>query len=254
MLINKEPEPNPDDPSQPIYDEDPLILHTPTGRLIDYVDDEEHGIRLFWQPPVKEGEEPNPDEAEFLPLGFDEFYGREVTVPEDNWWIRLVKSMENRATKVLDGLDKWAEEKKKSSEAKIEVLKKEVELMEAEMDLKEAIEDLDEELKMLQEEEENKAEEEGVEEEEETTISEPATNAEAKQTSFGGEAKEEVDDQEEEEEEEDDDDDATASSFGSARGQSSANKNEKGSGFGKSTFAASSLTFGSSNLVSLVSY
>lgn len=250
MLINKEPEPNPEDPSQPIYDEDPLILHTPTGRIIDYVDDEEHGIRLFWQPPMEEGKEPNPDEAEFLPLGFDEFYGRDI-VPQDNWWIRLVKSMENKGTAILDGLEKWAEEKKKAGETKIDVLKKEVELMEAELDLKEAIEDLDEELKLLQQEEENKVEEEeeGVEEEEDTTISKPAIKVEAEQTTIGGEAEEE----DEEDQEEEDEDDATASSFGSVGGQSSTNKNEKGSGSGKSTFAAASLTFGSSNLVFSVS-
>ncbi|KAH6773063.1 MORN Occupation and Recognition repeat-containing protein [Perilla frutescens var. hirtella] len=242
VLMNKEPEPDPENPSQLIYDEDPVIVHTPTGRIIDYVDDEEHGIRLFWQPPKKEGKDANPDEADFLPLGFDEFYGREVIVPPDSWWIGLVKSMESKGTTVLDGLGKWAEDKKKARETKLELLKKEIELVEAESDLKETIEDLDEELKMMQKEEENKSEE-VVEEEEETSISEPASQTE--QTHPGAEEEDEEEDQEEE-------DDVTASSFGSAEGQSSTNNDQKGNGFGKSTFAASSLTFGSSNLVSSV--
>ncbi|XP_057796109.1 protein TIC 100 [Salvia miltiorrhiza] len=247
VLINKEPEPDPEDPSQLIYNEDPVILHTPTGRIIDYVDDEEHGIRLFWQPAAKkEGEEPDPDEAEFLPLGFDEFYGREVSAPEDSWLIRLVKSMENKGTSMLGGLEKWAEEKKKAREAKLELLKKEMELMDAEMDLKEAIEDLDEELKMLQQEEENKMEEEEeelVEEEKGTLISETTTQ-QVDQTPPVAE--------DENEDEDDDDDDATGSSFGSVQGQSSTNKDDKGNRFGKSTFAASSLAFGNHSLVSLV--
>lgn len=244
MLVNKEPEPHPENPSQLIYNEDPVILHTPTGRVIDYVEDEEHGIRLFWQP-QKEDEHANPDEAEFLPLGFDEFYGREVIAPQDSLWVRLVKSMESKGTAALDGLEKWAEEKKKAQETKLEVLKKEIELVDAELDLKEAMEDLDEELKVLQKEEEDKMED-GVGEEEETLVSEPASQIDQTPPA----AEEEEEDEEEEQEEEDD---ATASSFGSVGGQSSTKNDEKGSGFGKSTFAASSLTFGSSNLVSLVS-
>ncbi|KAG6414779.1 hypothetical protein SASPL_122153 [Salvia splendens] len=252
VLINKEPEPDPEDPSQMIYTEDPVILHTPTGRIIDYVDDEEHGIRLFWQPAAtKEGKEPNPDDAVFLPLGMDEFYGREVSAPEDPWQIHLMKSLESKGTSLLSGLEKWAEEKKKAREAKLEMMKKEMELMEAEMDLKEAIQDLDEELKMLQQEEENKAEdeeEERVEEEKRASISEPT--AQSDQTPPVAEEK----DEDEEEDEEEEDDDVTGSSFGSAQGQSSANKDkdDKGGRFGKSTFAASSLAFGSPNLFSMV--
>ncbi|KAG0480653.1 hypothetical protein HPP92_011511 [Vanilla planifolia] len=53
ILINQEPEPDPQDPSKLIYREDPLILHTPSGRLINYVEDEKYGLRLFWQPHLK---------------------------------------------------------------------------------------------------------------------------------------------------------------------------------------------------------
>ena len=76
VLINKEPDPDPEDPSKLIYTEDPLIVHTPTVRLIKFVKDEEHGVRLFWQPHLEDGEDVDPEKAEFLPIGFDEFYGR----------------------------------------------------------------------------------------------------------------------------------------------------------------------------------
>ncbi|KAL6516737.1 hypothetical protein OROGR_020042 [Orobanche gracilis] len=115
VLINKEPEPDPDNPSELIYTEDPLILHTPTGRIINYVDDDEQGIRLFWQPTLKDGEDVDPNKARFLPLGFDEFYGLEETVQKENAWMRLVTSLENAWNSIFDRLEKWAEEKKKAS-------------------------------------------------------------------------------------------------------------------------------------------
>ncbi|KAG8362942.1 hypothetical protein BUALT_BualtUnG0021000 [Buddleja alternifolia] len=240
VLINKEPEPDPENPSKLVYTEDPLILHTPTGRIINYVDDDENGIRLFWQPPLKEGEDVDPDNAEFLPLGFDEFYGREVSVQEGNMWMRLRRSVANACKPMFDRLEKWTEEKKKASEAKMELIKKELELVEAELSLKEAIEDLDDELKRLQKEEEKKVEQLGIDEED-------VSISEAEKTS-PLEAEEE-----EGEDEEDEDDINNPSSFGSIEDQSSANNDDhKGSKFGKSTFASSSLSFASPNLVSLV--
>ncbi|KAL8496427.1 hypothetical protein ACS0TY_020224 [Phlomoides rotata] len=235
ILINKEPEPDPENPSKLIYTEDPLILHTPTGRIINYIEDEEHGIRLFWQPKVEEGEEPNLDDVEFLPLGEDEFYGREA---EDNtFWGRLVKSVENASKPWLDKLEKWTQEKKKAVEIRRELYKKEVELFEAELTLKEAVEDLDEELKILQKEEENKLEQEGgIEEEEDTSVSEAA-----KQTTDQAPTLE-ADEEDEEE------DDTTASSFGSIEGENSKNNDQNG----KTKFASASLSFGTFNLISLV--
>jgi hypothetical protein len=61
VIRNKEPEPDPEDPSKLVYTEDPVILHTRPGRIIKWVEDEdedeEHGVRLFWQPPLKGGED-----------------------------------------------------------------------------------------------------------------------------------------------------------------------------------------------------
>ncbi|XP_016437888.1 protein TIC 100 [Nicotiana tabacum] len=243
ILLNKEPEPDPEDPSKLVYTEDPVILHTPTGRIINYVEDEEHGVRLFWQPLVKEGEDVDPDKVEFLPLGFDEFYGRGGAVQSDNMWKRFVTSMENACKPMFEKLEKWAEEKKKAGEMKIELLKKEFELAEAELSLKEAMEDMDDELKRMQEEEEKKVEM-GIQEEDDIVPSEPTDNVEK----TWAEKKED----EEEEEEEDDEEEVTASSFGSVDNQSAAKSDKKDSKTGKAPFGASSLSFAACSLVSTV--
>ncbi|KAL6566912.1 hypothetical protein OROMI_015316 [Orobanche minor] len=250
VLINKEPEPDPDNPSELIYTEDPLILHTPTGRIINYVDDDEHGIRLFWQPPLKDGEDVDPNKAQFLPLGFDEFYGLEETVQKEDTGMRLVTSLENACNSIFDRLEKWAEEKKKASEAKVELLKKEMELVDAELSLKEAIEDMDEELKRMEKEEQSKVERVGFEEED---VPVAESGKQLDQTGNRDEAGEDEGENEEDGDDDDDndDDDITPSSFGSVDGQSSGNDDPKSSN-GKSAFAASSLSFGSLNLISLV--
>ncbi|CAN4120431.1 unnamed protein product [Withania somnifera] len=238
VLLNKEPEPDPEDPSKLIYTEDPVILHTPTGRIINYVEDEEHGVRLFWQPPLKEGEDVDPDKVEFLPLGFDEFYGRGGAVKSDNLWKRFVTSVDKACKPMFDKLEKWAEEKKKAGEMKIEVLKKEFELAEAELSLKEALEDIDDELKRMQEEEEKKAE--MATQGEEDVPSEPTDTLEKTRAEM------------EEDEEEEDEEEVTASSFGSVDNQSSTKSDKKDSKAGKAPFGASSLSFAACRLVPTV--
>ncbi|XP_059659347.1 protein TIC 100 [Cornus florida] len=241
ILINKEPEPDPEDPSKLIYNEDPLILHRPTGRVINYVEDEEHGIRLFWQPPLKDGEDVDPEKAQFLPLGFDEFYGRDVLVKKENTWKRIVLAVENACKPLFDKLEKWAEEKKKESDMKMKLIEKELEVVEAEICLEEAIEDMDEELKIIQKEEEKKVEN-GLQEEEGTLPSELANQDEK--------ASAEEDEVEEEEEEEEEEDDAAPSSFGSAFEALDSTKNDhKGNKPGKSPNSTSSSSFASCSLV-----
>ncbi|MCD7470317.1 hypothetical protein HAX54_010051 [Datura stramonium] len=242
VLLNKEPEPDPEDPSKLVYTEEPVILHTPTGRIINYVEDEEHGIRLFWQPSLKEGEDVDPAKVEFLPLGFDDFYGR-GGVKSDNVWKQFVTSVENACKPMFDKLEKWTEEKKKAGEMKIELLKKEFELAEAELSLKEALEDMDDELKRMQEEEEKKAEM-GIQEEDDILTSEPTDKLE----NTWAEKKED----EEEEEEEEDEEEVTASSFGSVDNQSSNKTEKKDSKSGKAPFGASSLSFAACSLVPTV--
>ncbi|CAK9150518.1 unnamed protein product [Ilex paraguariensis] len=237
VLINKEPEPDPEDPSKLIYTEDPVILHTPTGRIINYVDDEEYGVRLFWQPPLNDGDDVDPEKVQFLPLGFDEFYGRDVSMKKENILMRLVTAVENACKPMFDKLEKWTEEKKKAGEMKMELLEKEIELVEAELCLKEAIEDMDEELKRMQKEEEKKVEK-GLQDEEDIIFPEPDNQFE----------KTEADEEEDEEEEEEDN-----VSFGSViQDQGSRTDDQKGNGAGKSSFAASSLSFANCSLFSTV--
>ncbi|XP_020571389.1 protein TIC 100 [Phalaenopsis equestris] len=158
ILINDEPEPDPENPSRLVYKDAPLILHTPTGRLINYVEDEEHGLRLFWQPDLEEGEDIDLNKVDFLPLGFDEFYGRSPSGEKKQTGLaKLITSAENALKPVFERLDAWIEEKKKTSEMKQKLIEKELEYIEAEICLEEAMEDLEMDLKMKQEEEERKA-------------------------------------------------------------------------------------------------
>lgn len=246
ILINKEPEPDPEDPSKLVYTEDPLILHTPTGRLINYIEDEEHGLRLFWQPPLKDGEDVDPEKAEFLPLGFDEFYGREKVVKEENILIRLLSKVENACKPAFDKLEKWIEEKRKARELKMELLRKELEFIEAELCLEEVIEDMDEELRRREKEEEKKMEVDSQETE--------VTSASANQEEKAQVEEEEEEEEEEGEDEDEDEDDAAPSSFGSvSRDQDTSKGDQKGRKPRQSPFSASSLSFASSSLVSGVS-
>ncbi|CAL5424068.1 unnamed protein product [Camellia sinensis] len=248
ILINKEPEPDPEDPSKLIYSEDPLILHTPTGRIINYVDDEEHGVRLFWQPPLEDGEDVDPAKAQFLPLGFDEFYGRGGTAKKDNIWMRLFTAVENALKPMFEKLENWTEEQKKASEMKMKLIEKEIELVEAELCLEEAIEDMDEELKRIEKEEQKKVDK-GLQEEEDILTPEMTSkDVKTSATQEEGEADEEVEGEEEEE-----DDDVTPTSFGSViKDQDSTKDDKKENKPGKSPFSSTSLSLvSSSSLVSM---
>lgn len=240
ILLNKEPEPDPNDPSKLVYTEDPVILHTPTGRVINYIEDEEHGVRMFWQPPLKEGEDVDPDRVEFLPLGFDEFYGRETVVKKENFFHRLVSSVENACKPWFDSAEKWVEEQKKQSEVRKQLIQMEMELIDAELDLEEALEDKEQELKE-QEKEAEKSVQMSLQEEEDVSSSLPD-----KQEKKVSPREENVDEEEEEEEEEEDD--SAPTSFGSVTDQGSTK--DKRNGSGKSPF--STLSFASSSLLSTV--
>ncbi|KAJ7947936.1 TIC 100 protein [Quillaja saponaria] len=243
LLINKEPEPDPEDPSKLTYTEDPLILHTPTGRLINYVEDEKYGIRLFWQPPLGEGEDVDPEKAQFLPLGFDEFFGRETVEKKENIWMRLVLATENACKPLFNKIEKWTEEQKKASEMKRKLIEKELELIEAELCLEETIEDMDEELRRKEKEEERKVKM-GLLDEDTAAL----TNQDEK-TSLLEEEEGDQDD------EEDEDDDVAPSSFGTVSAeQEPTTKPQKGKKPGESPFSTSSLSFASSSLVSGVPF
>ncbi|KAL2937608.1 hypothetical protein RDABS01_021057 [Bienertia sinuspersici] len=242
VLLNKEPEPDPNDPSKLIYTEDPVILHTPTGRIINYIEDEEHGVRLFWQPTPSESEDVDPTKVKFLPLGFDEFYGRGTAEKKEGFLKRLVCSIENACKPWFEKLEKWTEEQKKESELRMQLLEQELELVEAELSLEEALEDMEEALKQQEKEAENKAE---VDAEEEDVSASPVSAGQTEKVSSKDEIRGEDEDEEDEEEE---DDGAGAglapSSFGSV-----ADPKDKKNGPGKSPFSTLSLA---SSLLSTV--
>ncbi|XP_065865825.1 protein TIC 100 [Euphorbia lathyris] len=245
VVLNKEPEPDPNDPSKLIYTEDPVILHTKTGRIINFMEDEEHGVRLFWQPTLKDGEDFDPEKVEFLPLGFDDFYGKETVVRKPTFLERLVTAVDNTLKPMLDKLEKWTEEKKKTSEMNIKLLQEEQELAEAELSLEEVLEDMDEELKMQELEDEE-------EEEENTQI---GTQEEEGTSAFPKQDKKPIAEEEEEveEEEDEDEDDVTPSSFGSATQDQDPKKSEqKGDRPGESRFSSCSMSLASHSLLSVV--
>lgn len=196
---------------------------------------------MFWQPPLKDGEDVDPEKAQFLPLGFDEFFGKDVIVKKESIWMRLVLAVENACKPLFEKVDKWTEEKKKAGEMKMKVIEKELELIEAELCLEEAIEDMDDDLKMREKEEEKKVEMGLLEEED--------TSALANQDERSAVEEEAVEEEEEEEE-----DDVEPSSFGSVTADQDTGRNgQKGKKPGEPPFSTSSLSFASSSLVSGVS-
>jgi hypothetical protein len=202
---------------------------------------------LFWQPPLKNGEDVDPEKAQFLPLGFDEFFGKEVIVKKESIWMRLVLAVENAWKPLFEKLEKWTEEKKKAGKMKMELIEKELELIEAELCLEETIEDMDEDLKMREKEEEKKVEM-GLQEEEDTSA---LANQDDERSAVEKEAVEEGEEEEEEEEEEED---VEPSSFGSVTADQDTGRNgQKGKKPGEPPFSTSSLSFASSSLVSGVS-
>ncbi|KAG2371481.1 Protein TIC 100 [Vigna angularis] len=251
VLINKEPEPDPEDPSKLIYTEDPLILHTPTGHIINYIEDEHYGIRLFWQPPLKEGEDVDPEKAVFLPLGYDEFFGHETDKKKESILLRILLAIENACKPWLDKLDKWTEEQKKIKEEEKKELEEDLELLEAEIGLEEAVEEMERLLRIREKEEEKKAEMGLVDDDEEdgdydmASVPKQGEEAPAK---VEEEAPAEV--EEEDDDDDEDEDNSAQSSFGSVdQGQTT---NQPKGKPGKSPFSTLSLAFARSSLISTV--
>ncbi|CAN6438676.1 unnamed protein product [Victoria cruziana] len=183
ILVNKEPEPDPEDPSKLVNVDDPLILHTPSGRFINFVDDEKYGVRLFWQPEVGDENEIAPENANFLPLGFDEFYGRTTVVRKKSKLLGIVEAAERFIKPAMNVLEKWCEEQKKACEMRLKLIDQELELKEAEICLKESIEEMEKELELEQKEEERKAamRRKGVKEDVSPTVAEGDADFEAEE-------------------------------------------------------------------------
>lgn len=188
---------------------------------------------------MEKGEDVDPQKAKFLPLGYDEFFGRDKA--EKNIWMRFILAIENACKPWFDKIDKWTEEQKKIGEMKKKAMEKELELIEAEISLEEAIEDMEELLRRKEKEEEKKVEMGLPDEDDMTSVTKQDEKAPA--------GKEEEEDEEGDEE---DEDDTAQSSFGSIE-QGQRTDQQKGKP-GKSPFSTSSLAFASSSLISAVSY
>ena len=208
-----------------MYTEDPLILHTRSGRLINYIEDEEHGVRLFWQPPVKDGEEVDPEKVEFLHLGMEEFNGRAAPRQKrQSGLMRLVSALEDKFKPLADGLEKWAVERKAKTELDLKLIDQELEFIEAEICLEETIEDMELELKMKQEEEEKRAESEEA--------NELASSAPGDAVAEG---------EEEDEEEDEEEEGAAPSSFGTVPSTEATGRKRK-NGFSSLSLSLPSLS------------
>ncbi|GAB2274654.1 hypothetical protein Dimus_009424 [Dionaea muscipula] len=261
VIVNKEPEPDPEDPSKIMDPEEPVIIHMPTGRVINYIEDEEHGIRLFYQPPLEEGEEIDPEKVEFLPLGFDEYYGLE-NGENPSFWKRLIGAVQNKLSSFSEKIDKWADKQLEASEARLKEIEKELEFVEAELQLEEAIEDLEE---LLKEEakEKSKKTKLGLEEKKDalTSTPSPVKQEEEEETTKmdeeiideDGEKREgppprAIDEKDDDEDNDDDDNNGDApSSFGSV----GVEDDQNGDGSGDSS-AFSTITLSSHSMVSAV--
>nr|QKY65055.1 chloroplast protein import component Tic100 [Passiflora contracta] len=267
VVINKDPEPDPRDPSKLVYTEDPAIFHVPTRQIINYIEDEEYGIRLFWQPSLEKGEEPDPDKVKFLPLGFDEFFEKqEEVVQKENMFKRLLAPIGNAWSCAFANLEKWTKERKKIGEMRVKLLEKQLEVIEAELCLEEAMKELEQLLKKREKEEEKRETEDDVEMgllEEKNTFGLPKQDEKpfvpggegrekdeeaGGEEEGGGEGEEEAGEKEEEDEEDEMEDDAPQSSFGSV----TQDKDQKGNGPGNSPFSTCTLSLSSISLLSSV--
>lgn len=203
------------------------------------MEDEKYGVRLFWQPDLEEDEEDDvdPDKLQFLPLGFDDFFGRSAPVKKEGKVRGLITFLQNAVKSLFDRLEHWAVEKKKSGEMNLKLIENELEFIEAEISLEEAIEDLELELKRKQEEEEKQA----VAEMDQDDSSASAVQDEA------------VTDETETEDEDEDADEEAPTSFGTVnQGKADDDTIPKESKPGKSPFSSLSLSLSSPGLFSLV--
>ncbi|KAL3682761.1 hypothetical protein R1sor_000783 [Riccia sorocarpa] len=162
LLSNKDSDPMYQDPANLHPDmEGEILLHTPTGQLINWAEDKDGNLRFFIQPITEDGEI-RPELAVPLPLGFDEFMG-EV----DSEGKMIDESRRNLTIEERLKLEKEDKKKEKQElfQAELEEIKRkgDEEIKKLERDL--YIRDLEDELDDLLLEERFIAEKEVLEEE-----------------------------------------------------------------------------------------
>eukprot|EP00252_Welwitschia_mirabilis_P021268 TRINITY_DN53_c0_g1_i1.p1 TRINITY_DN53_c0_g1~~TRINITY_DN53_c0_g1_i1.p1 ORF type:complete len:1166 (-),score=350.31 TRINITY_DN53_c0_g1_i1:336-3833(-) len=134
-------------------EDDELLLHLPTGKLINWVEDDEGRVRLFYQPkpkikckkngqviPKKEKDdnEFDPADIQFLPLGFDEFIDEVKEETEEGFY----QSLAEEEKKLKDKWEQLCEERKKMWDEEDEVIDLENHYAETQEQLEEVLKGL----------------------------------------------------------------------------------------------------------------
>lgn len=132
----------------PNNEEDELLLHVPTGRLINWAEDSQGRLRLFWQP-LESGDEFKPEDVKFLPLGFDEFMGKteEVSGSQEE---KLEQILEEEKRSINEKFRKRIEEKNKEWEKERKKLEIEMEYIENQAKMEDMMEEMEYQLELKQ--------------------------------------------------------------------------------------------------------
>lgn len=72
----------PEEGEDPESEGQEVLLHVPTGQIINWATDDEGKVRMFLQPLTKDGSV-DPELALPLPLGAKEFYGEKATADDE---------------------------------------------------------------------------------------------------------------------------------------------------------------------------
>lgn len=132
----------------PNNEEDELLLHLPTGRLINWAEDSEGRVRLFWQP-LGSGDEVKPEDVKFLPLGFDEFMGKTKEVSESQEE-KLERILEEEKRSINEKFRKRIEEKNKEWEEERKNIELEMKYIENQAKMEDAMEEMEYRLELKQ--------------------------------------------------------------------------------------------------------
>ncbi|XP_024537235.1 protein TIC 100-like [Selaginella moellendorffii] len=129
-----------------------ILYHVPTGRLINWIYDKDGNIKFFWQP-YKEDGSIKPEEAVFLPDGWDEFFSDEPMEDPDGLKDPQDLTREERLKKYKEEDEQMEREWQKEKEEMERRWREEDEERKEEMKLRAEIEDeaIEEELRQLDE-------------------------------------------------------------------------------------------------------
>lgn len=128
--------------------EDELLLHVPTGRLINWAKDSKGRVRLFWQPVRSDGKV-KPEDVKFLPLGFDEFMGKTKEAPESEQE-KLERLLEEEKRSIKEKFQKQIEEKNKELEEERKNIELEMKYIENQEKMEDAVEEMEYQFELKQ--------------------------------------------------------------------------------------------------------